>query len=124
MEIFKKMGPRVILVEHRGRVTGLVTVKDCLKYQFKVEAEEQALAATQQAELPLGVYQNAKDTDTLEERIWNFMRNIGSKFSKMSGRRPRDVRPIPQEDRSPSTILAGTEDDDADDGMVELEERH
>ncbi|OJI98953.1 hypothetical protein ASPVEDRAFT_80583 [Aspergillus versicolor CBS 583.65] len=123
MEIFKKMGPRVILVEHRGRVTGLVTVKDCLKYQFKVEAEEQALAATQQAELPLGVYQSAKDTDTLEERIWNFMRNIGSKFSKMSGR-PRDVRPIPQEDRSPSTILAGTEDDDADDGMVELEERH
>src|SRR4051812_18906332 len=38
MEIFKKMGPRVILVEHRGRLTGLVTVKDCLKYQFKVEA--------------------------------------------------------------------------------------
>lgn len=38
MEIFKKMGPRVILVEHRGRLAGLVTVKDCLKYQFKVEA--------------------------------------------------------------------------------------
>lgn len=123
MEIFKKMGPRVILVEHRGRVTGLVTVKDCLKYQFKVEAEEQALAATQQAELPLGAYQNARDANTLEERIWNFMQNIGSKFSKMSGR-PRDARPIPQEDRSPSTTLAGTEDDDADDGMVELEERH
>ncbi|OAS99263.1 chloride channel, other eukaryote [Blastomyces dermatitidis ER-3] len=40
MEIFKKMGPRVILVEHRGRLSGLVTVKDCLKYQFKVEAQE------------------------------------------------------------------------------------
>lgn len=38
MEIFKKMGPRVILIEYRGRLTGLVTVKDCLKYQFKVEA--------------------------------------------------------------------------------------
>lgn len=38
MELFKKMGPRVILVEHRGRLTGLITIKDCLKYQFKVEA--------------------------------------------------------------------------------------
>ena len=40
MEMFKKMGPRVILVEYKGRLTGLVTVKDCLKYQFKVEAQE------------------------------------------------------------------------------------
>ena len=39
MEIFKKMGPRAILIEYRGRLTGLVTVKDCLKYQFKVEAQ-------------------------------------------------------------------------------------
>lgn len=42
MELFKKMGPRVILVEYRGRLAGLVTVKDCLKYQFKVEAHETA----------------------------------------------------------------------------------
>ncbi|RMZ70649.1 dynein heavy chain [Pyrenophora seminiperda CCB06] len=28
----------VILIEYRGRLTGLVTIKDCLKYQFKVEA--------------------------------------------------------------------------------------
>ncbi|KIX08449.1 uncharacterized protein Z518_03105 [Rhinocladiella mackenziei CBS 650.93] len=40
MELFKKMGPRVILVDHHGRLEGLVTVKDCLKYQFKVEAQE------------------------------------------------------------------------------------
>ncbi|KAF3003792.1 glycerol ethanol, ferric requiring protein [Curvularia kusanoi] len=38
MELFKKMGPRAILIEYRGRLTGLVTVKDCLKYQFQVEA--------------------------------------------------------------------------------------
>ncbi|KKZ60111.1 chloride channel, other eukaryote [[Emmonsia] crescens] len=44
MEIFKKMGPRVILVEHRGRLSGLVTVKDCLKYQFKVEVQEHAVS--------------------------------------------------------------------------------
>jgi chloride channel 3/4/5 len=40
MELFKKLGPRVILVEHRGKLTGLVTVKDCLKYQFQAEAKE------------------------------------------------------------------------------------
>ena len=40
MELFKKIGPRIILVEHRGRLVGLVTVKDCLKYQFKVEAQQ------------------------------------------------------------------------------------
>jgi chloride channel 3/4/5 len=40
MELFRKIGPRVILIEYRGKLTGLVTVKDCLKYQFKVEASE------------------------------------------------------------------------------------
>ena len=40
MEVFKKLGPRVILIEHRGRLMGLVTVKDCLKYQFQVEAHD------------------------------------------------------------------------------------
>ena len=40
MEVFKKMGPRVILVEYRGKLTGLVTVKDCLKYQFVAEAHD------------------------------------------------------------------------------------
>lgn len=44
MELFKKMGPRVILVDHHGRLEGLVTVKDCLKFQFKVEAQEHASA--------------------------------------------------------------------------------
>ncbi|KAK9370277.1 chloride channel [Lipomyces kononenkoae] len=34
MELFKKLGPSVILVEHRGRLCGLITPKDLLKYQF------------------------------------------------------------------------------------------
>ena len=45
MELFKKMGPRVVLIEYRGRLTGLVTVKDCLKYQFKVEAGQGGASA-------------------------------------------------------------------------------
>ncbi|KAH8434045.1 chloride channel protein [Aspergillus melleus] len=86
MEIFKKMGPRVILVEHRGRLTGLVTVKDCLKYQFKVEAEEQALAATNNPqELRLGEHLHGQG-DTLEERLWSFVQSL---ISKMPGRKTR-----------------------------------
>ncbi|KAG0642050.1 chloride channel [Tuber brumale] len=40
MEIFKKVGPRVVLVEHRGKLSGVVTRKDVLKFQFKAENRE------------------------------------------------------------------------------------
>ncbi|KAA8901445.1 voltage gated chloride channel [Sphaerosporella brunnea] len=40
MEIFKKVGPRVVLVEHRGKLRGIVTRKDVLRFQFKVENRE------------------------------------------------------------------------------------
>jgi len=64
MELFKKMGPRVILIEYHGKLTGLVTVKDCLKYQFKAEAQE-----------------NPRDDSALEEsqkRLWDVMeRTVG-----------------------------------------------
>jgi chloride channel 3/4/5 len=66
MELFKKMGPRVILVEYRGRLTGLVTVKDCLKYQFKVEAQE-----------------NPRDELALnegQERVWSVMCRVAVWF--------------------------------------------
>ncbi|THC99824.1 hypothetical protein EYZ11_000754 [Aspergillus tanneri] len=114
MEIFKKMGPRIILVEHRGRLTGLVTVKDCLKYQFKVEAEEQALAATNNPPVfRLGEHLHGHG-DTLEERVWHFMQSLGSKLPIWKRHdRPRDYGHRSGHDR--------TEEDD--DGFVELEER-
>ncbi|KAK8161012.1 voltage gated chloride channel [Phyllosticta citrichinensis] len=71
MELFKKMGPRVILVEHRGRLTGLITVKDCLKYQFKVEAQE-----------------NVRDESQIEERgerLWSVMRGVGEWVGRTTG---------------------------------------
>jgi chloride channel 3/4/5 len=60
MELFKKMGPRVILIEYRGRLTGLVTVKDCLKYQFKVEAHENP--------------SNVSGMDEAQEKLWGVIR--------------------------------------------------
>lgn len=64
MELFKKLGPRVILVEHRGRLTGLVTVKDCLKYQFHVEAHD-----------------NPKDDSSLrdsQDRLWHMLSHVAT----------------------------------------------
>jgi chloride channel 3/4/5 len=122
MEIFKKMGPRVILVEHRGRLTGLVTVKDCLKYQFKVEAEEHALAATSSSEFasaPLGGHLSSPAPETLEDRLWRLIQTVAGFVSGKIGP-SRTVR-LQDRRRAPTGpgILDGTEDD----GFVELEER-
>ncbi|KAF2164791.1 hypothetical protein M409DRAFT_67535 [Zasmidium cellare ATCC 36951] len=79
MELFKKLGPRVILVEHRGRLMGLVTVKDCLKYQFSVEAHE-----------------NPRDEEGQkagQERLWEVLKRagswVGSRVGRVSGGRLR-----------------------------------
>jgi chloride channel 3/4/5 len=61
MEMFKKLGPRVVLVELRGRVCGLVTVKDVLKYQFKVENEENPRT----------------ERGGGEERVWGWIEGVG-----------------------------------------------
>ncbi|KAJ5121308.1 uncharacterized protein N7515_009269, partial [Penicillium bovifimosum] len=121
MEIFKKMGPRVILVEHRGRLTGLVTVKDCLKYQFKVEAEEHTLAATSSSEFTgLGGHLNNPAPETLEDRLWRLIQTVAGFVSGKISRRPvrlRDRNGSRQSERS--DILDGTDDD----AVVELEDR-
>ncbi|KAH9908641.1 chloride channel protein [Xylariomycetidae sp. FL2044] len=67
MDMFRKIGPRVILIEQQGRLTGLVTIKDCLKYQFKVEATKNP----------------HEDRDVAEgnERLWGVFKRVGSWFS-------------------------------------------
>jgi chloride channel 3/4/5 len=91
MELFKKMGPRVILIEHRGKLAGLVTVKDCLKYQFKAEALE-----------------NPKDDNAVEEenaKVWDGLsRVVRAVLGKIGGGRVRlgDNRvPSSESDDSP-----------------------
>jgi len=69
MELFKKMGPRVILVDHHGRLEGLITVKDCLKYQFKVEAQEHQATALRE------------DNGNHNDRIVDIFRQIGDAFA-------------------------------------------
>ncbi|KAF7553971.1 hypothetical protein G7046_g6940 [Stylonectria norvegica] len=113
MELFRKIGPRVILIEYHGKLTGLVTVKDCLRYQFKVEAAE-----------------NPKDDHRIregQEQLWSILRRTGNwvsgKLSNYSGGRIRlsgsfdDVDPRGRG----AQILDG--DEDAADEGVELESR-
>ena len=94
MELFKKLGPRVILVDYRGRLAGLVTVKDCLKFQFKVEAHE-----------------TTRDDSTLDERherLWGIISRladwVADKVMSVSGGRIK-LSGLPARARGPAGIL-------------------
>ncbi|CEJ80381.1 Putative CLC voltage-gated chloride channel [[Torrubiella] hemipterigena] len=63
MELFRKIGPRVILIEYHGKLTGLVTVKDCLRYQFKVEKTDTPR-------------ENQRVVDS-QEQLWSIFRRAG-----------------------------------------------
>ncbi|KAF4809423.1 putative chloride channel protein UM03490-D [Colletotrichum siamense] len=116
MELFRKIGPRVVLIEYHGRLSGLVTVKDCLKYQFTAEHAE-----------------NPRDDSALaesQEKLWSAMRRaagwVSDKVALASGGRVRlssfDERRSPGARPLGAQILDGDEDD-ADDGALELENR-
>lgn len=133
MEIFKKIGPRVILAEHRGRLSGLVTVKDCLKYQFKVEAQELADANAAATEVGAGGGGQPEE-GIVEKKAWEFIQWAISKvpyIDRIRGRRGSTghghghggYREVPlDESREDDSldIIDGTEDLD---GIIELEER-
>ncbi|KAG7123010.1 chloride channel protein like [Verticillium longisporum] len=119
MELFRKIGPRVILIEYHGKLAGLVTVKDCLKYQFKVEAAENPRVDRHLVEG--------------QERLWTFIRRaagwVSGKVSSASGGRIRlssvdEPRRFggPSSNRQGTQIMDGDEDD-IHDGGVELEHR-
>jgi chloride channel 3/4/5 len=40
MDLFKKIGPRVILIENLGKVVGVITVKDVLRYIAQIERRD------------------------------------------------------------------------------------
>ncbi|KAL2438387.1 chloride channel protein [Exophiala dermatitidis] len=128
LELFQKMGPRVILVDHHGRLEGLVTIKDCLKYQFKVEAQEHAHALrdepTPHHERMVDLLSRARDyiADTINNLSRGKLRlspRTRHGFTILAGRdRHGDYADDYNNERE---ILDGTEDL-AEDG-VELETR-
>ena len=128
MELFKKMGPRVIIVEYRGRVAGLVTVKDCLKFQFKVEAQDTSHDGPAHDERQERLWRMititaAWVTDTITRASGGRIRiegnDRGPGLSAADAMDPRD-RLSPIRASSPHAILDGTENDDEG---VELRDR-
>ncbi|PKS09001.1 hypothetical protein jhhlp_003614 [Lomentospora prolificans] len=109
MELFRKIGPRVILIEYHGKLTGLVTVKDCLKYQFKAEAAEHP----------------RDDHELLEsqERLWQVFRRVAEWVSdKVSVASRGRIRLGSDERVRGGPIMDGDEELVDDDG-VELDNR-
>ena len=70
MEIFQKIGPRVILVGEGGKLLGLITVKDVLKYQRKAEHEERP--------------RDRGQDEATELKIWTFLQDFGSIIANIS----------------------------------------
>ena len=113
MELFKKMGPRVILVDHHGRFEGLLTIKDCLKYQFKTEYVEHA----QQHDAPNGTDKLSDVLFRVRDWLADRINNLSRGRLKLSARQAQSWIRVPtQADDHPADdyhregeILDGTE---------------
>ncbi|KAG0374741.1 glycerol ethanol, ferric requiring protein [Mortierella sp. AD032] len=66
MEFFKKMGPRVILIEHQGKLVGLITIKDLLKYITRTEALDEE---EEEVEVPGGRVR--RESDASARQWWS-----------------------------------------------------
>ncbi|KAL2260754.1 hypothetical protein VTK26DRAFT_5146 [Humicola hyalothermophila] len=136
MELFRKIGPRVILIEHRGRLAGLVTVKDCLKYQFKAEAATEHEQHHHQ--LGAGAGEDAHQRrrrleEEGQERVWEAMKAaagwVSDAVGRVSGGRIRlsdswdGHRNGHGGGGGGGGILDGTEEVGVEDGGLELESR-
>jgi hypothetical protein len=75
LELFNKMGPRVILVERRGILLGLVTIKDVLRFSAASEAAERGGEA--------GAERTAR---RYERQVWAFLVGMAGLFAACVGR--------------------------------------
>lgn len=118
MDFFRKIGPRVILIEYHGKLNGLVTVKDCLKYQIKEEAAENP--------------RDDQDIVRSQEKLWGIIQMaagwMSDQVSKVSGGRIRlggGSGSAYDDGFLSGPIMDGTElvEEEEDDGGIELENR-
>ncbi|KAF8978010.1 glycerol ethanol, ferric requiring protein [Entomortierella lignicola] len=71
MEFFKKMGPRVILIEHQGKLVGLITIKDLLKYITRTEALDEGEEELEVTGGPFGRHRRSdSDTEWTARQWW------------------------------------------------------
>ena len=127
-ELFRKIGPRVILIELCGRLCGLVTVKDCLKFQIRFE---EAASAENNHHHHHG---HPGENSAAQERVWEMIMAtagwLSDRVSSLTGGRIRlgeswegDRRAWADRSRhrggGDGEILDGTEDV-GDSGALEL----
>ncbi|KAL5631205.1 hypothetical protein ACGC1H_006896 [Rhizoctonia solani] len=77
MDLFKRMGPRVILVEYQGSLAGLITVKDVLRFMVSSEHAHPASRS---------VWDNQGELDAILEEAWLWAGNLWRSILAM-GRR-------------------------------------
>ncbi|KAF9366123.1 glycerol ethanol, ferric requiring protein [Mortierella sp. NVP85] len=107
MEFFKRMGPRVILIEHQGKLVGLITIKDLLKYITRTEAlddEEGELEVNRQ---PTGRHRRRHGESEWSSGQWRS--STGNHPTSGSGqqRRGRSVDDEDSEDETSRGIHGG-----------------
>lgn len=66
MDLFSQLGPKVVLVDYKGKLCGLMTRKDILRYQFKVEH--------------ISSFPNYRAAaEEMDRKIWEAMQNVAGK---------------------------------------------
>ncbi|ORY89082.1 chloride channel [Leucosporidium creatinivorum] len=111
MQLFKRMGPRAILIEQYGQLVGLITVKDCLKYTLAHEASHSAGAASKAED---ELEQTLEDVSAWIGDVRRGIREWVTGRSESGGRRVRlpqeeetdgEELETPEESRSSSPVL-------------------
>lgn len=77
VEIFQKLGPRVVLISHFGKLEGLITRKDVLRFQFRVEHDTNMRDETLVAQ--------AMAVSELDKQVWEFIVKCGQKCQQYLG---------------------------------------
>ncbi|KAI5795593.1 chloride channel [Geopyxis carbonaria] len=87
-EIFKKVGPRAVLVEDRGKLCGIVTRKDVLKFQFQMENREHPRNDDE-----------VEGERVREEKLWALIERTASTIKGWLFRQPPRLRPGRERER-------------------------
>ncbi|AOA62260.1 Anion/proton exchange transporter [Komagataella phaffii CBS 7435] len=77
LDIFVKLGPRLILVKNSGgKLAGLLSRKDIIKYENYLHSTTHSIDENEQILLD-------EEQNYIEDRVWSFFCLIGSKFPKI-----------------------------------------
>nr|XP_018266605.1 chloride channel, other eukaryote [Kwoniella dejecticola CBS 10117]OBR88763.1 chloride channel, other eukaryote [Kwoniella dejecticola CBS 10117] len=90
LQLFRRMGPRVILVSDQGKLVGLVTVKDVLRHEVVEHHRHTRLTSANASVSPLTTrnpYSHARDdsTSTNGGGGWDLGLNMANRYSEEVG---------------------------------------